>query len=1064
MYVFLLGRGLAHTLVYRKPDRRPSPALQPPVQPDELCFTEPDDAKVLRMKELLYTVGRNVLLDMCDDRAVSDTSFPPWTVFQGLVQNDVTSDAVNVAFNPIIMAPPNDFSTVYTVLKRTKEQMNALGQTICPIVFDMGLLSKALEIVWANPREFEGVYPLEGGMHFLMSVFGGIGHLYGDAGLLQLLVESDVFARLTAEHILSGKDYDRALRGLIMVDEVMNRRFFVQFFKWAEANSVAIPPAIFDKIKQLGADVVKRDTDISVLLQDMQTEILPLIESFREEGRTSSPLFRFWDDYLSEVSWPMKLFLAASRHGMWQAQQYAKAKLLPFLFSSNRTVYSRFMPYLVLQHTRLPTELLEQFEEGRFVAKLTEGCFNSVWFDYILEVTENKALKSSGGIIGLTHNDSALTRWFLARPVTAKYAMAYMTHKSSKSLTHHTNTPFHSQAYNTAVQKMLSLFESDTFIDPFSLSFPPSRLVNIASGVEMPSDVETSLLNCHTSGKQSLINFVSERLVPKEGNLPTKEFFDPMPKTKILTTRSIRSKGKPKSGLSPINGEDMYLRLLAINSLKKVPLDRVLSFENAPVPLSLFTDDGSFMSCKKSDFLEKLESLLDSNSYSMTASSPVDCYVYDAMAVVQMIQPQSGVKTTYQMMAASFWKYILAHRQGAKQVHVLFDRYIPDSLKNQTRLVRGETLSSGPVAIQSNMLIGDWKRVMSSTKSKSELTRLYTRFLTENCHELLDDNTVVYVAGGLGAKTLRVTSTYVEYVDSLSSNHEEADTRILLHIAYAGTLDVQQVVVFSPDTDVFVLLVHHFPQLKVGTLYFKTGRKGLHRDMTRYIPVHEVVGSMNRQQKQIMLAVYCITGCDTCSSLHGIGKKKAFQVMSKNADELENLTNLGTEPTISAETKAAAIKLVGLLYGHTNCTSLNALRSVLALRKRPVKPRKMPPTNNSFSLHLLRCIHQLLIWRSALSAMMTSYDPIDFGYSKDLETGIYHPQLMTQAAAPPELLSDLVCTCSDLCADDCVCSHNEQPCTHACRCEGQLKDQVCENLFTMLAHVQTSEFELEDLM
>lgn len=113
------------------------------------------------------------------------------------------TETAEIVFNPIIMAPPNDYSTVYTTLKRTKEQMNALGQHICPIVFDMELLTKALEIVWARKNELEGILPMEGGMHFVMSLFAGIGFLYGDAGLKELLFESDVFAKGTTEHILS---------------------------------------------------------------------------------------------------------------------------------------------------------------------------------------------------------------------------------------------------------------------------------------------------------------------------------------------------------------------------------------------------------------------------------------------------------------------------------------------------------------------------------------------------------------------------------------------------------------------------------------------------------------------------------------------------------------------------------------------------------------------------------------------------------------------------------------------------------------------------------------------
>ena len=65
-------------------------------------------------------------------------------------------------------------------------------------------------------------------MHFLMSIFGGIGYNYGDAGIKGMMVESDVFAKLTAVHVLSGKDFDRALRAILMIDEVLNRRFLLQ--------------------------------------------------------------------------------------------------------------------------------------------------------------------------------------------------------------------------------------------------------------------------------------------------------------------------------------------------------------------------------------------------------------------------------------------------------------------------------------------------------------------------------------------------------------------------------------------------------------------------------------------------------------------------------------------------------------------------------------------------------------------------------------------------------------------------------------------------------------------
>lgn len=50
----------------------------------------------------------------------------------------------------------------------------------------------------------------------------------------------------------------------------------------------------------------------------------------------------------------------------------------------------------------------------------------------------------------------------------------------------------------------------------------------------------------------------------------------------------------------------MYMRLMAASTVRTVPLDRVMSFENAPVPLSLFHEDGTMVTTQKSHFLHKL--------------------------------------------------------------------------------------------------------------------------------------------------------------------------------------------------------------------------------------------------------------------------------------------------------------------------------------------------------------------------------------------------------------------------------------------------------------------------
>ena len=70
-----------------------------------------------------------------------------------------------------------------------------------------------------------------------------------------------------------------------------------------------------------------------------------------------------------------------------------------------------------------------------------------------------KSLKSSGGIIGLTHNENALTRCFLSRPVTAKYSMAFNGNvpEQQHEKRHHTDNKSFKESFNLDVSKMCEM-------------------------------------------------------------------------------------------------------------------------------------------------------------------------------------------------------------------------------------------------------------------------------------------------------------------------------------------------------------------------------------------------------------------------------------------------------------------------------------------------------------------------------------------------------------------------------------------------------------------------------
>ncbi len=80
----------------------------------------------------------------------------------------------------------------------------------------------------------------------------------------------------------------------------------------------------------------------------------------------------------------------------------------------------------------------------------------------------------------------------------------------------------------------------------------------------------------------------------------------------------------------------------------------------------------------------------------------------------------------------------------------------------------------------------------------------------------------------------------IESVPELYSNHEEADTRLILHAQHASTMH-SNVTIRSPDTDVFILLLAHKAEIG-SSLFFYTG-SGNNRRLINVNEVNEQLGS-----------------------------------------------------------------------------------------------------------------------------------------------------------------------------------------------------------------------------
>ena len=141
------------------------------------------------------------------------------------------------------------------------------------------------------------------------------------------------------------------------------------------------------------------------------------------------------------------------------------------------------------------------------------------------------------------------------------------------------------------------------------------------------------------------------------------------------------------------------------------------------------------------------------------------------------------------------------------------------------------------------------------------------------------------MSGGANFSSFCVSHSSAKDVPELQSTQEESDTRIILHAKEAANHEVQRLVVCSPNTDVFMLLLHHYPSLGVREIFFCTGREGKHTSLRRFIPIHQLYSLFSAKQHSILLPIYCITGCDTVSSFYGHGKWAAFKILFPKAGD-----------------------------------------------------------------------------------------------------------------------------------------------------------------------------------
>ena len=263
-------------------------------------------------------------------------------------------------------------------------------------------------------------------------------------------------------------------------------------------------------------------------------------------------------------------------------------------------------------------------------------------------------------------------------------------------------------------------------------------------------------------------------------------------------------------------------------------------------------------------------------------------------------------------------------------------------------------------------------------------------------------------------------------------NHEEADSRLFLHVRHAAAQGLKKVIIRTVDTDVVVLAVANVHNLQTDALWvsFGVGKN------QRFLDINAIASKLTREKCVALPFFHAFTGCDTTSYFCGRGKKTAFQAWNNYPEVTPVFISLSNpQNALTDEQLHALERFVILMYSRTSTHSrVNAACQALFSQGRSIEA--VPPTQAALEQHSRRAAYQAgHVWGRTLDTMQDLPSPADWGWQ--LSSSDKWVPTWTVLPEASKICEELIkCGCKRACRGLCKCTKADLPCTALCQCAG----------------------------
>ena len=297
-----------------------------------------------------------------------------------------------------------------------------------------------------------------------------------------------------------------------------------------------------------------------------------------------------------------------------------------------------------------------------------------------------------------------------------------------------------------------------------------NEVCNLLTGKILETKIANDILNRDNLGEDRYRTFENERIVEGE-----KSIWDTIQCMNLNTFKvsNANSKTKQAETILEIREErNLFQRLVLVSRTRQdIDLKKAIGeYEFGSIPRSLFTADGSLLlPTDKFKLMQKLEDT-SKNCETQTmlealSVKPRAVVLVDGMALVQCISKSSSMRTC-QDFANVFLSMINEIASPHDELHLIFDTYKEDSLKNSTRSKRNQKYSGAAYHVSDGSLLKNisLKDFLSNIKTKKELTEYIAK-------KVRDCERFNHVVISYNNKTIsNIPLSNIE-----DNNHEEAD-------------------------------------------------------------------------------------------------------------------------------------------------------------------------------------------------------------------------------------------------------------------------------------------------